>query len=228
MKLIKIVDNISEDFSNIAIRMAEDNAKDLSAMHLKDDDPFLPLAQAEVKIRLTFALNEINKPFNVEGIKSRSHIIFALDDTIPSEPVAGFITYKPRFPDFTSASIGYIVVDKSYRGRGVMRLMMETLLEEIPAVGLDCPIHLVSLYKKFGFHVRGVQGCHIAMNTASLNGQMVVVDDETIQQRPEMRFAKRNISKALGEKSDEGYSEINKQNSEQKKKAEHFVSNELK
>lgn len=224
MKVVRLSKGISAELQQGAINIAFESAKELSAFSMVEDDPFEPLAQAEVCTRLRTDFNLIENPMNANGVMSRGEAIFVLDESYTPALVVGFATYKPRFPAFTSASIGYIAVLENYRGKGIMRLIMNEMLEHHPVMALDCPIELVPLYEKFGFYVSGSQGGHIAMETAPVNGYMFSFDNEDLMKEPPLRAATQKISKTLGSKADAGYRNFNRHNELAVSKAEAFVA----
>lgn len=188
----------------------------------------MPLAEAEVSTRLKNDFDLIEKPYVESGVSYKGEGIFVLDDAFTPPKLAGFVTYKPRSPALTSASIGYMVVEKGYRGQGILKMMMKELLSQYPIVGLDCPPHLVTLYEKFGFAVAHTQECHIAMATGPLNGKMVSLDTAEMMTYPELRQAKQRISAILGKKSQAGYVKFNQQSALAVRQAEEFVSNRMR
>ncbi|MBI6727317.1 GNAT family N-acetyltransferase [Pseudomonas viridiflava] len=224
MKVVRLSGGIAAWLEQGAINIAYESAKQLSAFSMVEDDPFEPLAQAEVCTRLRSDFYLIGNPMNAGAVKSRGEAIFVIDESLNPPLVVGFATYKPRFPEFTSASIGYIAVLENYRGQGIMRLIMDEMLEHHPILALDCPIELVPLYEKFGFYVSGSQGGHIVMETGPITGQIFSFDTEDLMKEPPLRAAKQKISKALGSQSDAGYRNFNRHNELAVSKAEAFVA----
>jgi len=212
MKVLRLSRGISAELQQGAINIAFDCAKDLSVYSMVENDPFETLAQAEVCTRLRSDFYLIENPMNANGVMSRGEVIFVLDESYSPALVVGFATYKPRFPEFTSASVCYIAVAESHRGQGVMRLIMSELLEHHPVVALDCPIELEGLYKKFGFYISGSQGGHIVMATGPINGDMFSMATADLMTEPPARIAKQKISKALGANSEEGFRNFNLRN----------------
>lgn len=200
------------------------NAKELSAFHLEENDPFLPLAEGEVKTRLIDDFQMMENPHAEQGHTSKVEVILAIEEMDSQRKLVGLSTYKPRSPDFTCASIGYMVVAKNYRGRGILRMMMTELLSHYPIAGLDCPPRLVSLYEKFGFKPTGTQGTHIAMSTGELSGIMMSIDGNDIMRYPPLVQAKEKIRNSLGKNTSAGYSKFNEQNRLAVEEAEAFIA----
>lgn len=212
MKVLRLSRGISAELQQGAINIASDCAKDLTVFSIVENDPFEPLAQAEVCARLKSDFYLIENPMEANGVMSRGEAIFVLDESYFPALVVGFATYKPRFPAFTSASVCYIAVAESHRGQGIMRLIMNEMLEHHPVVALYCPIELEALYKKFGFYVSGSQGGHIVMETGPMNGNMFSMDTADLMTEPPLRAAKQKITTALGSNSEEGYRNFNRHN----------------
>lgn len=212
MRVLRLSRGISAELQQGAINIAFDCAKDLSVYSIVDNDPFEVLAQAEVCARLRSDFYLIENPMSANGVMSRGEAIFVLDDSYSPALVVGFSTYKPRFPDFSTASVCYIAVAESHRGQGVMRLIMDELLEHHPVVALDCPIELAELYKKFGFYVSGSQGGHLVMATGPITGNMFSMTTDDLMAQPPARAAIQKISKALGKESKEGFRSFNLRN----------------
>ncbi|HDS1721506.1 GNAT family N-acetyltransferase [Pseudomonas putida] len=223
MKVVRLTRDIPAELQQGAIKIASDCAKDLSVFTLVENDPFEKLAKAEVCARLESDFFLIANPMNANGVMSRGEAIFVLDESHEPALVVGFAAYKPRFPAFTSASISYIAVAESHRGQGVMRLMMNELLEHHPVVALDCPIELEALYEKFGFYISGSQAGHIVMETGPLNGQMFSMETADLMEEPPVRAAKQSISKELGSRSAEAFRIFNQRNEEAVSKAAEFA-----
>ncbi|WP_238396959.1 GNAT family N-acetyltransferase [Pseudomonas putida] len=227
MKVVRLTQNIPAELEQGALKIAAECAKDLTVFALVENDPFEALAREEVCARLRSDFYLIANPMNANGAMSRGEAIFVLDESQEPVQVVGFATYKPRFPAFTSASISYIAVAESHRGNGVMRMMMNELLEHHPVVALDCPIELEPLYKKFGFYVSGSQGSHIVMETGPVNGQVFSMDTADLMEEPPVRAAKQAISKALGSGSAEGFRAFNQRNEQAVSRASEFAKSKL-
>lgn len=212
MKLMRLMGDIHPELEYEIRMLAVRNARDLISYPMEADNPLTPLAEAEVSFRLRSDLDLIDRPVMVEGVMTRGEIIVAIDESSAEEnQLAGFITFKPRFPAFNCVTIAYVVVAEPYRRQGVMRKMMEELLRHYPVAGLDCDVSLVPVYEKFGFYPAHVQGCHIGMQTAPLNGRMVHFDNEDVQQSPEMKAAKQFVQRSFGEQRKVMYSRLNEQ-----------------
>jgi GNAT superfamily N-acetyltransferase len=207
-----------------ALRLAVDNAKELSAYHVEENDPFLPLVRAEIATRLMNDFQLIETPHVENGVSSKGEVIFAFEEIGSQRKLVGFATYKPRLPEFTCASIAHMVVVKNYRGRGILRQMMTEILSHYAIVGLDCRIGLVPIYEKFGFKVTGAQGTHISMATGTLSGVMISIDDNLLMKSPPLLQAKKTISDSLGKNSKAGYSKFNEQNQLAAQEAEAFIA----
>jgi GNAT superfamily N-acetyltransferase len=206
--------------------LAVKNAVHLLGYTMSPKDPLSPLAQAEISFRIRSDIDLINYPVPVNGIMSRGELIIAVDETGEEDnELAGFITYKPRFPAFTSASIAYVVVDERYRGKGVMRRMLEELFKHYPAIGLDCDMALVPMYEKFGFYSIGVQGCHVAMETAPLNGKMIYFDQDDVNQSPEMKAAEQSVMLHLRDAGAQAYARRDNNIAAAQRKAAEFIAN---
>lgn len=223
MKLVRLSRGISGALKKAATQIAIDNAVDLSAFHIVENDPFATFAQAEVTTRLKHDFDLLEKPYSADGITTKGEAIFMLDDSVSPHQLMGFASYKPRAPAYTFATIVYIAVDQKYRGQGVFRAIMTEILEHYPAAAIDCPIELVPLYEKFGFEVEESFGSHVLMLTGPLNGKIVHLGTEELITLPAFRSAKQLISEKMGNNFSAGLTAFNQQNTKAAQAAEAFV-----
>lgn len=69
----------------------------------------------------------------------------------PTNPIVGIAQIRP-YSD--CRELGSVVMLPEYRGRGIARRLIETLLaQETGDVYLDCASSKIPLYTRFGFHV---------------------------------------------------------------------------
>lgn len=223
MKIVRLSRDIPGALKKAATKIAIDNAVDLSAFHMVENDPFATFAQAEVTTRLKFDFDLLETPHSEGGIATKGEAIFVLDDTVSPPQLMGFASYKPRAPAYTFATIVYIAVDQKYRGKGVFRAIMNEILKHYQAAAIDCPINLVPLYEKFGFGVEESFGSHVLMQTGPLNGKIVHLGSEELMAMPAFRSAKQLISARLGTNYSAGLTAFNQQNALAAQTAEAFV-----
>lgn len=219
----RFTSDVPGNLQHPALHLVVGNAKDLTSFHLEENDPFLPLAEGEVQARLIDDFQMMDNPHTEQGHTSKVEVLFAIEEIDSQRKVVGFAIYKPRSPEYTCASIGYMVVAKKYRGQGILRMMMTELLSHYPIAGLDCSPRLVPLYEKFGFNVTGTQGTHIVMSTGELTGIMMSINGNDIMRYPPLIQAKEKIRNALGKNTSAGYSKFNEQNRLAVEAAEAFV-----
>lgn len=223
MKLVRLSRNIPGALKKAATQIAIENAVDLSAFHIVENDPFAAFAQAEVTTRLKYDFDLLESPISGEGITTKGEAIFALDDSVSPSQLMGFASYKPRAPAYNFATIVHIAVDQKYRGKGVFRAIMTELLEHYPAAAIDCPIKLVPLYEKFGFEVEDSFGSHILMLTGPLDGKIAHLEFDELSALPAFRSAKQLLSAKMGANFSAGLTAFNQQNTKATQEAEAFV-----
>lgn len=217
MKIQRHTESIMPKLESEIEALAYSNAKALSVFTVGKNDPFLLLAETEVCLRVRSDLELLSQ--------AEAEIITAVDD---ADDLVGFISYKPRRPGSTCASITYVVVRKDSRRCGVMRSMMAELITQYPVLGLDCPIGLVPIYEQFGFYVDSAQGSHIGMQTGPLSGVHMSLHTEDLVQDPQFKAAVTRISNLLGEKSHKAFKAFNKSGKEDKRKAQTFIQSRKK
>jgi GNAT superfamily N-acetyltransferase len=223
MKVLRLSRGIPGDLKKQASQIALASAADLTAFHLVEDDPFTSLAQAEVMTRLKYDFELLENPYSAEGITTKGEAIFVIDDSVSPPRLAGFSSYKPRAPSYTFATIVYIAVSETYRGKGVFRQIMTELLENYPGAAVDCPTGLVPLYEKFGFQVEESFGSHVLMQTGALNGKIVHLEYEELSAMPAFRSAKQLIVAKLGSNYTAAWHTFCHQNDRAVQAAEAFV-----
>lgn len=85
--------------------------------------------------------------------------------TVLSESLlVGFTLYGlPISGSSSECGIYYTAVEKSFRGKGVMSLMMKDITARYPAVSLSCDIALVPRYERYGFKCESLRHHQIVM-----------------------------------------------------------------
>ncbi|MBX6653746.1 GNAT family N-acetyltransferase [Pseudomonas aeruginosa] len=209
MKYLRLTDGIDITLMRSILELAQANVPELAWYPIGEDSPLRGLALAEITEQLGDSLQYVGNPIDIPVSPSKVYrgfveVIVALDDT-NDDRLAGFIQYKPRLPVGNSCSIGYLTVDAEYRGRGVLRGMMELLTQHYPAVGLDCALQLVGLYENLGFKVGKAQGCHVAMETLPLTGSNWNMGEDILNARPSIQRAKEAIRDKLGKNTRQAY-----------------------
>ena len=227
MKILRLRGDIPAEFKKAATSLAHANSKELSAHTVEGSDPFLLFTQAEVISRLKHDLQLVENPIVHQGVKYIAEVIVAVDDSVAPEKLVGFITYKPRSPALTSASIAYAVVDAAYRGRGLLKAMLNELLSHYPNLGLDCPVALVPLYEKLGFRVIGAQGGHVAMNLGEINGIHITFTEQEMMHCPQMKEAQLRMKATLRQEWAAALDRFHRQNAQAELRAQEFVSSKL-
>lgn len=209
MEIIHFTNGINPLVMDKSVNLAVAEAPAMVAYVVDADSPLLPLAQAEVAALLHDAMTMVGAGVRqrVEGLlcELKVGVIAAIDDEQDEPRFAGFIQYKPRLLAEGVATIGYAAVEKSYRGQGVFRLMLNELKRVYPVLGLDCPLELVPMYERLGFHPTNVQGAHVGMSTGTMTGKSWGHGQEFLDQHPSYIRAKEAIRDKLGKATRDAY-----------------------
>ena len=77
--------------------------------------------------------------------------------------IIGFLLFGLVETNVLECNIYYTAVRNQFRRQGVMRQMMQKVLDISPALGLSCDIELVPVYKRYGFRPVDTRETQIVM-----------------------------------------------------------------
>lgn len=221
MEIMHFTDGINPRVLEESIQLALSEAPAMVGHHIDSESPLLPLAEAEVEILLSEALYMVGAGAQqvIDGrlFDLKVGVIAAIDDESEEPALAGFIQYKPRLQTEGAATIGYAAVAKGYRGKGVFTQMLESLKDDYPVLGLDCPLELVPMYEKMGFEVHSVQAAHVGMSLGELTGVSWMHDQAYLDNNKLYQRAKEGIRHKLGKGTRDAYA---KRDADTKKRVE--------
>ena len=95
--------------------------------------------------------------------------------------IIGFLLFGLVDSEVLECNVYYTAVQKQFRRQGVMRQMMQEILEISPAIGLSCDIAMVPIYKRFGFRPAAAGETQIVMFIGNPTGITPVVDMEDLK-----------------------------------------------
>jgi GNAT superfamily N-acetyltransferase len=128
-------------------------------------------------------------------------LLLAFDNTTPNE-VVGFLLYSPIPTHPEACGVNYMAVKQSHRRRRVGSELMKTLIELYPHTELTCSVKKVPFYQSVGLQVVDHHLTHVAMNTrtASCDGEIAIVNVESIYESDEANAIKRSLVQRWGVK----------------------------
>ncbi|MCF5715919.1 GNAT family N-acetyltransferase (plasmid) [Pseudomonas tremae] len=128
-------------------------------------------------------------------------LLLAFDNATPNE-VAGFLLYSPIPTHPEACGVNYMAVKESYRRRGIGSELVKTLIELYPYTELTCAIKKVPFYQSLGFQVLDHHVTQVVMNTrtASCDGEMAIVNVESIYESDEANAVKQSLLQRWGMK----------------------------
>jgi GNAT superfamily N-acetyltransferase len=166
------------------------------------DSPLLGIAQAEVEALLEDKLLSVGAgiTYHIDGVLHPLDVgvVAALDNDGGRHYIAGFIQYQGRLLAKGNAVIGYAVVAKPYRGRGIFTQMLNELKVEYPALCLDCPLELVPMYEGLGFKVTSQVDAHVGMANLPISGHHLTREKNFLDASPTYQMAMHKIDANLG------------------------------
>lgn len=161
------VRQIQSHILSAVLQLAESEGCSLSAFTIREDSKIAALAKMKVRQRLKDDLRQFLTPIGLDSdaASAESGLLVAFDDTnAKAETVVGFIDFRPRPDNETTAYIGAIVVLPAHRGKGVMKAMLAILEEQYPELALDCSLNMVAVYERLGFFPVEPLGAHVVMS----------------------------------------------------------------
>lgn len=95
--------------------------------------------------------------------------------------IIGFLLFGLVETNVLECNIYYTAVRNQFRRQGVMRQMMQIVLDISPALGLSCDIALVPVYKRYGFRPVDARETQIVMFIGEPTGITPVVSVEDLK-----------------------------------------------
>jgi GNAT superfamily N-acetyltransferase len=95
--------------------------------------------------------------------------------------IIGFLLFGLVETNVLECNIYYTAVRNQFRRQGVMRQMMQMVLDISPALGLSCDIALVPVYKRYGFRPVDARETQIVMFIGKPTGITPVVSVEDLK-----------------------------------------------
>ncbi|HHW2650543.1 TPA: hypothetical protein ACUT9R_005805, partial [Pseudomonas aeruginosa] len=193
-----------QNLGDAIISLARESVIPLSPVPIERSSPLYPILEAEVTAKLVDAFRNMAMPPQIDLAGGRvetgiTEVVVAINETEQGAELAGFTLYKPRLPVSDSASITYAVVAEKYRRQGVLRQMFAKIMQDYPAIGLDCEVELVPVWIRLGFKVASQQGCHIAMESAPLAGKNWMMTDTMLSRIPIVMEARQMVQQLYSE-----------------------------
>ncbi|MFB4250915.1 GNAT family N-acetyltransferase [Pseudomonas idahonensis] len=130
-----------------ALRLARANYVDLIFKYVKPHGPTSNLCITQVETEVEAYLEDaLTGRYGL-----RAGAVFAKDDT--TGQVVGFITYLGGVVPPTDCGLNYVVVDQRYRRKGIMKAMLNVVMQKFTFIGLTCNVDKVPYYESLGFRI---------------------------------------------------------------------------
>lgn len=95
--------------------------------------------------------------------------------------VVGFLLFGLVKTTVQECNIYYTAVQKQFRSQGIMKQLMQMLLEISPALALSCDIAMVPIYKRYGFRVVAGRETQVVMFIGNPIGITPVIDPDGLK-----------------------------------------------
>lgn len=155
-----------------ALRLARANYVDLIHKHVKPHGPTSNLCITQVETEVEAYLDDA-----LTGNSDlRTGAVFAKDEA--TGQVVGFTICLGGINPPTDCGLNYIVVDQRHRRQGIMKAMLNVVMQKFTFIGLSCNVDKVPYYESLGFRITGSEltqvdmswGVHKAHGTMAMLG----------------------------------------------------------
>lgn len=140
-----------------ALRLARANYVELINKYIKPHGPTSSLCIAQVETEVGTYLEDARSACYGTGAGA----VFARDAATGA--VIGFTIYLAGLIP-TDCGLNYIVVDTRYRRQGVMRAMLDLVMQKFSFIGMSCNVDKVPYYEALGFRITGADMMQVAMS----------------------------------------------------------------
>jgi len=141
-----------------ALRLSRAYYVDLINKYVKPHGPTSSLCIAQVETEVGAYLEDAR----TGCYQVRAGAVFA-KDTATGE-VIGFAIYLGGKTPPTDCGLNYVVVDHRYRRQGIMRAMLDAVMQKFNFIGLSCNVDKVPYYEALGFRVTGSDMMQVGMS----------------------------------------------------------------
>lgn len=194
IKYVDVKTSISSLQRKEIIELVRDNAHQIGVNVFDKKTEFDAYFTLREIIKMNMRLDQL-----CSGTDESYYLIIATDE---AEVICGYLLYQKEIGNPQNISISSVVVKEEHRGNGIMTNMIEHLKTISDSIILSCFPEKVPMYKKLGFKVYGSMQTQVDMvyNTDNFSGKIVSIDDDYIDQLPEVRIELNKVKTLYGDK----------------------------
>ncbi|MGY2315440.1 GNAT family N-acetyltransferase [Pseudomonas sp. SDO5522_S412] len=141
-----------------ALRLSRAYYVDLINKYVKPHGPTSSLCIAQVETEVRAYLDDAR----TGCYQVRAGAVFAKDRA--TEEIIGFAIYLGGKTPPTDCGLNYVVVDQRYRRQGIMKAMLDVIMQKFTFIGLSCNVDKVPYYEALGFRITGSDMMQVGMS----------------------------------------------------------------
>lgn len=143
---------VEDSIRNSVLALVAENVTSLSMTHPPAGHPKFESYRVALVLEIKTYL-AMTEPLRMELVTASSGDVL-VGFTLCGLPISG---------SSSECGVYYTAVAKSFRGNGVMSLMMNDITARYPAVSLSCDVALVPRYERFGFRCDSLRKHQVVM-----------------------------------------------------------------